>query len=633
MARYILTPLVLLCYAISISSTATAQLSRNKTFSDGGDKHGGTKSLLEDDTTRLAEARLAFAIQLVSSLADEARTYKDEPLRARIQARAADVLWRVDRERARTLFARAWEAADTVDKEGRRKNEEERKRFLTGRGGTGFIPMPPNLRAEVLRLAALHDRKLAEDFLAKMEEDDKRNAEEANAPNHWDPTQPPEAIAKRLQLARQILENGETERALLFAEPGLNRVTSQGIIFLVLLRNKNAVLADQRFSSLQERTASDAMADATSVSLLSSYVFTPSVLVTSTRNGVMMNPWTTSLPLPQLPQALRARFFIVASQILLRPASREELDLTTAGLAGTSFTISRLLPVFEQNAPELAAALQARLNALTQGTTQVISEQQRSLIKAGFTSETKEEQDNDPLAPIERASSTIERDHLYALAARASSMKNDPKARDFADKIEDTELKKSVRGFVDFILVNKALEKRDFEKALQLARTGELSHFQRAWSYTEISGPLKSSVPEEARELISESITEAGRIEVTSPENAEAWVAIASRTADVDQARRWEIALEAIKVVNKVADFTGEENEVSIRFQSRNDIVMKQVAAPTISLANLFGSLAKEDIYRAADIARNITAESPRAVALLMTARSAFEKKALNNKR
>jgi hypothetical protein len=633
MTRSILTSLVLVCCAISINSTATAQLSRNKPFSDDRDKHTEAKSLAEDDTTQLAEARLAFAIQLVSSLADEARTYKDEPLRVRIQARAADVLWKVDRERARTLFARAWEAADTVDKDGRRKNEEERKRFHSGRGGTGVISMPPNLRAEVLHLAALHDRKLAENFLAKMEEDDKRNADETNSPRQWDPTQPPEAIAKRLQLARQILENGETERALLFAEPGLNRVTSQGIIFLVLLRNKNAVLADQRFSSLLERTASDRLADATSVSLLSSYVLTPSVLVTSTRNGVMMNPWTTTLPPPQLAPALRARFFSIASQILLRPASPEELDLTSAGLSGTSFTISRLLPVFEQNAPEMAAALQARLNALTQGATQVIPEQQRSLINAGFNSkDAREEQNNDPLARIERASSTIERDHLYAMAARANAMKSDPKAREFADKIEDTEMKKSVRGFVDFILVSKALEKRESEKALQLARTGELSHFQRAWAYTEIAALLKSSLPEAARELISESITEAGRIEVTSPENAEAWVAIARRTPDVDQARRWENALEAIKVVNKVADFTGEENEVSIRFQSRNDIVMKQVAAPTISLANLFGYLAEEDIYRTADIARNITAESPRAVVLLMTARSAFEKK-LNNKR
>ena len=60
---------------------------------------------------------------------------------------------------------------------------------------------------------------------------------------------------------------------------------------------------------------------------------------------------------------------------------------------------------------------------------------------------------------------------------------------------------------------------------------------------------------------------------------------------------------------------------------------MMAVAAPSISLADLFGRVGEEDVYLAADIARNITNESPRAVALLTAARSAFEKKPVNNKR
>ncbi len=158
----------------------------------------------------------------------------------------------------------------------------------------------------MLRLASLHDRTLAESYFAKMEEENKLDEENKEA-RRWDPTQPPEIVEKRLQLAQQLLENGETEKALLFAEPALNRVTSQGIILLVLLRQKNAAMADQIFSSLLERTVSDPIADSTSVSLLSSYVFTPSVLVTSTRNGLLMNPWTSTLPPPQLRPALRTR--------------------------------------------------------------------------------------------------------------------------------------------------------------------------------------------------------------------------------------------------------------------------------------------------------------------------------------
>jgi hypothetical protein len=630
MARHILKFLAVISCAISFSSTAVAQSSPGKQVAERRDRSTVAKALLESDTARLKKARLTFAIQIVSSLADEARSYKDQSLRVRVQASAADALWDVDNDRARTLFARAWEAAQTVDEEGRRLNREERERFLSRRGGAGFIPPAPNLRAEVLRLASRHDRALAEGFLAKMERDE----EESKEPKSWDPTEPSEAIAKRLNLARQVLENGEADKALLIAGPALNRVTSPGIIFLVLLREKNPATADQLFGSLLERTASDGTADATSVSLISSYVFTPSVLVTSTRSGVVVNRWTATLPPPQLAPGLRARFFSVAGQILLRPVGPPELELTSAGLAGTYFTVQRLLPLFEQNDPVVAIALQGRLNTLAEGRGELIPEQHRALMNAGFNAQEKKGgEPDDTLAQIERASSTRERDHLYAMAASVAVKKNDPKARELANKIDDPELRKSVRGFVDFLLVSKFLAKPDLEKALQLARTGELSHLQRAWSYAEIAALQKSAAREQAMESIREAATEAERISVTSSESAQAWVALARRGAEVDPARKWETVLDAIKKVNNAPGYTGDENELSVSFQSKNNVQVMQVPAPSINLVALFETLSAEDIYQAADMARSITNESARAVALIATASSAFDQKAKKNKR
>jgi len=55
-------------------------------------------------STEEADAEAAqqrtVAISLVSTLADEAKGFKDQTRRARVQARAADVLWDTDRERA-----------------------------------------------------------------------------------------------------------------------------------------------------------------------------------------------------------------------------------------------------------------------------------------------------------------------------------------------------------------------------------------------------------------------------------------------------------------------------------------------------------------------------------------------------
>jgi hypothetical protein len=99
-----------LCLAL-FASTALAQPKKAK------------PAAAEDADAEAAQQR-TVAISLVSSLADEARSFKDQTRRARVQARAADVLWDTDPDRARELFRRAWEAAETVDAENAKKRAE-----------------------------------------------------------------------------------------------------------------------------------------------------------------------------------------------------------------------------------------------------------------------------------------------------------------------------------------------------------------------------------------------------------------------------------------------------------------------------------------------------------------------------
>ena len=56
----------------------------------------------EEADAEAAQQR-TVAISLVTGLAEEARSFKDQTRRARVQARAADVLWDTDPERAREL--------------------------------------------------------------------------------------------------------------------------------------------------------------------------------------------------------------------------------------------------------------------------------------------------------------------------------------------------------------------------------------------------------------------------------------------------------------------------------------------------------------------------------------------------
>src|SRR6185503_1715434 len=105
----------------------------------------------------VARQRRTQARSLLIALSVDARTFRDQPLRARSLARIADTLWSVDSDQARTMFRKAWEAAEIADQESDRKLQEEVAQQKAKTGGAFAINLPPNLRREVLRLVARHD--------------------------------------------------------------------------------------------------------------------------------------------------------------------------------------------------------------------------------------------------------------------------------------------------------------------------------------------------------------------------------------------------------------------------------------------------------------------------------------------
>ena len=92
-------------------------------------------------------------------------------MRARTLARIADALWDTDVERGRELFRKAWEAAGSADQETVRKRQEDIQRQRASTGGGYAIPSYPNVRGELLRLAARRDRELGEEFLQSLKAD------------------------------------------------------------------------------------------------------------------------------------------------------------------------------------------------------------------------------------------------------------------------------------------------------------------------------------------------------------------------------------------------------------------------------------------------------------------------------
>ncbi|HEX8422999.1 MAG TPA: hypothetical protein VF634_06290, partial [Pyrinomonadaceae bacterium] len=560
---------------------------------------------------------------------------------------AADALWETDKERARALFRRAWDAAELADTENTRRGEEQNR--ATGRSGTRGLNLP-NLRGEVLRLAAKRERALGEEFLLKMEEARKREASELNnasasvpaagtgsaagtaggansggQPARRDPDAVPPDVARRLRLAMQFLEDSDIERALAFADPVLNNVNPSSVEFLVLLREKSAQEADKRFNALLANTAINPNSDAGDILLLASYVLTPGLYMTMGQGGqgVSTSQRRRDITTPELPAALRVGFARAASQVLLRPLPQEDQDATATGRIGTFFVISRLLPFFEQVIPEGVPALRARLAALNPDIPEQARKGLGEDLTRGLVPEDTRDRVQESLDAAARATDPRERDTAYLRAAQEAAFKGDARARDYADKIEDPDLRRQVRGFIDFSLLNRAVtDKKDGLEVLRLAATGELTPVQRTWAYTEAARLLAKDDRPRALEALEAAATSAKGIDAEDPDRVRATVAVATRFFEFDRNRAWEIMADAVKAANAAPEFTGSDAGLAARIQTRNQRSTINFPAPVFDLTGVFQTLAKEDMNRAVALAQTFTGESPRAIATLAIARA-----------
>jgi hypothetical protein len=596
----------------------------------------------------MAELRRTTAISLVSTLADDARTFRDPSLRARVQARAADALWETEREKAITLFRRAWDEAEAADADADRRVAEDRARQERERGYSS-VQLPPSLRTEVLRLAAKRDRALGEEFLTKLDEARKKELESAATSNERppdagrgpqseqqrpDPMDTPPALAKRLRLASQLVQDGDVERAIQFADPALGPVTAPGLEFLTRLRARNAQAADERYAAMVGRAASNPASDANTASLLASYLFTPTLYMTfSAEAGSNANSWgggpNQSWPPPDVSPQLRMAYLRAAAAILLRPTPTPDQDHTSAGRAGWYMVITRLLPLFDQYAPDRSAALRAKQASLAPDTPEGTRGPGNNALTRGLVPEDpNRDRVAETLARLDRAKTADERDAVYVDAAFDAMRQKDARVEEFLSKIEDADTRQRLRAYIDMESARAAINEKNATEALRLARGNTLTSIQRTWVLTEAARLISKEEPGRAVELLDEALTEAKeRIDAASKERASALVAIATQLYALDRARTWEVMLEVVKAANAAKDYTGEDGRISTRFQTKNMTMASSSGAQSFDLNDIFNKLAREELQRAADLARSFEGEAPRAFATLAVARSVFESK------
>lgn len=619
-----------LCFVLIVCAAAAAQ--PNDTRNSPTKEAANTKAVKDAEAERILRERRANAQSMLLSLAADAGRYNDQTLRARTQARIADVLWAADPDRARALFRKAWESAEIVDQEGKRKLDEEIAKQAATNGGNVAVTGPPNIRGEVLRLAARRDRALGEEFLAKLKIDKEREATEAadKLKSGDDRFTPSEAVSQRLNLSRQLLST-DVERAIQFADPVLTSINRESIDFLSYLREKDSPAADRRYAALLARAGGDLQSDANTVSYLASYLFTPHTFVTFNGSGHTSSS-SSGPPTPAVdaPADLRAAFFRVAGDILLRPLAPAGQDQTTSGTEGKYLMLKRLEPLFDKYASrEMAEAIHAQAEALAQAVPEELRRRDdddsiREGIRPPQSSEDREKALRDRL---DRAKTSQERDYIYILLARLYVENGDIKAREFVAKIEDMELRNKTRAFIDVTLVFRAVNKKDADMILELVKTGELTHTQKTWALVQVAKLLVKSDKERAAAAIEEANAEARRIEELDADRPRALLAVANSLLPLDRARAWEMVYEAVKAANSSDGFTGEDGVLRVVFQTSQMSTIRSSSVAEFNVAGIFADLANEDYNRTVELARGFQKEAPRASATIAIARTVLEEK------
>lgn len=617
---------VVLCFVLSaiFSQTQTAdtkQAPPAKTVAVNSTP--ATDAAAEEIKERRARAR-----SLLVALSSDARTFHDQTLRARSLARIADALWKIDPEQGRLMFRKAWEAAEVADQDSDQKLQEEINQQKSRTGGGYAINLPPNVRREVLRLAAKHDRGLGEEFLEKLK---LQKVEAANS-TRTNTNRLNDALIQRLDVARELMQVGEVERALQFADPALTLVTMEGMNFLSYVREKNPAAADARYLALLASSANNPQADANTVSLLSSYIFTPHLFMTFAKDSTSSSQSAETIVPADVTPELRNAFFQSAAAILLRPLPVPgQPDTTSAGLDGKYLVIKRLLPFFEQSAPPaMVESLRGHLNALQTMASDSARRYDEDQLNRGIRAERPSEDrelDQSLLDRIDRAKTSAERDLLYMQLAFIASGRGDMRARDYVSKVEDPEVRKQAQVYTDASLAISFVTKKRTDPALELVHKGELSQLLKTWVLTECAKILLKTDRDKALELIDEANTEARRIEVLDPSLPRALVALAYAVNEIDRDRVWDAAFDAVKAANSAEGFTGEDGEIVVKFQSKGHSSVHTSDVPQFDLDGLFRDLATQDYDRAVELARGFQGEGPRAVATIAIARAILEPK------
>jgi len=135
---------------------------------------------------------------------------------------------------------------------------------------------------------------------------------------------------------------------------------------------------------------------------------------------------------------------------------------------------------------------------------------------------------------------------------------------------------------------------------------------------------VREAEPQRALELLEDALREIRRIEGEKPDRPLLLLGVANQLMTSDRVRAWEIMGEVVKEANRLEGFTGE-NTITFPLMTGNGARFLRIGGDNFSLKDVFRLLAKDDLYRAVDLAKSFKYEAARASVTLAMAGAILE--------
>lgn len=550
------------------------------------------------------------AVLLVEQELSGAKSFENPVKRIAVMVGAADLLWPHQEERARSLFAEAFELASAHFRE---KGDEIRRE--PGRPDSpvvGLTVQLPDQRFVVLRAVGRRDAAWARRLAEQAAEETRLVAEKKGKAGDASSRQ---TSQKLLALAETLLPS-DPPTALSLARLSLREtVTSFLPRFLYKLAEVDRRAADALYV---EALAAHAGRDLEELLHLSPYPF-------ALRGALGPVSGLYNVPQGFATSTDLQRQYV---SILLRRTGRRLAALekqpppseraTGRSEAETTYAVLLMLEKFYGPRDAAESALIAGLKTQAAALLDAVRQERAASYQRNLSGGPPEHVDNFD-ATIERAQSHAtpeQRDRFIALAIMSASQGVKLERVESAlQKISDAETRRQLSDWLYFSRAQHALKNGELDEADRLAeRVGALD--QSALLSLEIAaeGLKRFSDKQRADEILG-GVHGAARKAPDTEAKARALLGVAHLYAKFDYVRGAEVLAEAVKTVNLLAEPDFSTAVLHRKVQGKSFSSFTSHPVPGFNLENVFRELGPHDFEGALAVARRLEDKHLRALA------------------